>query len=137
MGPHGPIELYPPEEAEAGQLLHYRLAPPPEFSVEVQPGMNPGDEALFKRPDGVEISVVVPPGLKPGDTFPVLPPALMVRVPESSQPGDAVIFRSTMGNGRVNGMEVAQWCRARVPKGARPGKYFAVRLPVPDKAMGA
>merc|ERR1712039_881475 len=91
----------------------------------------PGETATFKRPDGVEVAVTIPPGLKTGDFFEVMPPALMVRVPDGVGPGDFVVFRNTMRSG-PNGTEVTEWCRTRVPDGATQEKYFACRLPVPS-----
>eukprot|EP00406_Dinophysis_acuminata_P060390 CAMPEP_0179269304 /NCGR_PEP_ID=MMETSP0797-20121207/30889_1 /TAXON_ID=47934 /ORGANISM="Dinophysis acuminata, Strain DAEP01" /LENGTH=260 /DNA_ID=CAMNT_0020977617 /DNA_START=101 /DNA_END=880 /DNA_ORIENTATION=+ len=133
-GPHGPIEVTPPNDAQPGTTLRYRLAPPHEFRIEVPPGAQPGLQAKFRKQNGVEICVPVPPGLKPGDTFEVLPPALMVRVPECVKEGDFVVFRHTMNEG--GGMEVTEWCRARVPPGHEPGAYFAARIPMPLDAGG-
>merc|ERR1712232_807723 len=105
--------------------LKYRLAPPHEFRLRVPPGLKPGGSARFQRPDGVDIAVPVPRNLKPGDTFEVLPPALMVLVPENVKAGEFVVFRNTSEPRNT-------WCRAQVPEGAEPGKYFGARLPVPE-----
>jgi hypothetical protein len=132
MGPHGVIEVVPPDAVRPGQIMHYRLAPPHEFRMEVpNDGAKPGTEARFIRPDGVEISVPVPPNLKPGELFEVLPPALMVRVPQGCSSGDAVVFRRTVSATEPNGAALTEWCRAVVPKDACPGQYFAARIPPP------
>mmetsp|Transcript_61881 Transcript_61881/g.135991 ORF Transcript_61881/g.135991 Transcript_61881/m.135991 type:complete len:243 (-) Transcript_61881:21-749(-) len=132
-GPHGPIEVEPPAEAQAGQKLRYRLGPRPEYRLQVPPGSGPGSEVTFERADGVEVSVPVPVGLRPGDTFDVSPPALMVRVPEGAASGDFVVFRHSVSAGLwvLGSQEKTEWCRARVPEGLTPGKYFAARLPHP------
>merc|ERR1712083_1019096 len=122
------VEVEPPENAEPGMILKYRLAPPHEFQLRVPPGLRPGESARFQRPDGVEIAVPVPRNLKPGDTFEVLPPALMVLVPENVKAGEFVVFRATSEAGNTNGTDVTEWCRVQVPEGAEPGKYFGARL---------
>jgi len=132
LGPHGPIEVTPPPGSQPGMTLKWRLGPKPEFKVVVPPGAGPGSEAKFKRSDGAEISVQVPPGLAPGDVFDVSPPALMVRVPNGAMPGDCVCFRHSVSQANDD-MEVTEWCRARVPQGVEPGKYFAARLPGPGQ----
>lgn len=124
-GPHCPIEVEPPKDAEPGMTLKYRLTPHYEFRAEVPPDVRGGEEAMFVRPDGVQIAVQVPEHLKPGDTFEVLPPALMVRCPDGVAPGEQVVFRHEFPGG-------SEWLRAKVPPGLKPGKYFAARLPLPS-----
>merc|ERR1719356_1208419 len=115
-GPHGRIVVAGPPDAKPGTIVRWRLAPQPDFQVEVPKGARPGTEVRLKRADGVEIAVPVPKGLKPGDTFNIAPPALMVQVPQGCKPGES------------------DWCRARVPEGMVPGGYFAARLPPPGEA---
>jgi len=129
-GPHGPVEVMPPMGVVPGSQMCYRLAPEPEFRVEVPLGSGPGSQVQFERSDGVEVSVTVPPGLRPGEIFDVTPPSLMVRVPEGAAPGDRVIFRHSIGIG-PGGREETEWCRSQIPGNLRPGQYFAVRLPAP------
>mmetsp|Transcript_2484 Transcript_2484/g.7930 ORF Transcript_2484/g.7930 Transcript_2484/m.7930 type:complete len:292 (+) Transcript_2484:58-933(+) len=135
-GPHGPVEVIPPEDVQPGAQMTYRLAPPPEFRVEVPPGCGPGAQVQFERSDGVEVCVKVPPGVHAGDVFEVTPPSLMVRVPEGAVAGDRVVFRHSIGAGR-GGREESEWCRAQVPRGVRPGAYFAARLPAPTAPKAA
>jgi len=129
QGPHGPMEVDPPPNAEPGSKHFLRLAPPPEFRLGVPQGAKAGTELRFKRPDGVEVSVLVPEGFGPGDAFDTPPPSLMVRVPEGSGPGDAVVFRAPQAP--QGAAAEAEWCRAVVPDGMTAGKYFAARLPAP------
>mmetsp|Transcript_77449 Transcript_77449/g.166015 ORF Transcript_77449/g.166015 Transcript_77449/m.166015 type:complete len:249 (-) Transcript_77449:108-854(-) len=131
MGPHGPIEVEPPASAEPGFKMRFKLAPRPEFRIEVPPNYN-GSAVRLQRSDGVEISVRVPPGLNPGDKFEVTPPALMVRVPEGARAGDFAVFRHTVGVSR-DGTEQTEWIRAKVPPGVKPGAYFAARMPIPPE----
>jgi hypothetical protein len=132
-GPHGPIEVKPPDGAVRGGAVTLRLVPRPEFRIEVPPEARPGLCFNVKRADGVEVQVPVPPNLKPGDKFEVLPPAMMVRVPEGIEAGAYVLFRHTVVANRAEGTEVIEWCRVQVPEGVRSGQYFAARLPLPGK----
>jgi len=127
-GPHGRIEVPGPSDPDAkpGSVLHFSLAPSPDFQVEVPEGAGIGAEVRLRRPDGVEISVPVPKGLRPGDTFNISPPALMVRVPEGCAPGQRVVFKEP-------GAGESEWCRVVVPEGVVPGGYFAARLPPPSE----
>lgn len=131
MGPHGPVSFVPPESIRPGEKVCYRLAPPPEFRIEVPCYASPGTMVEFERSDGLLVSVMVPPGFGPGDTFDVTPPSVLVRVPDDPLPGDKVIFQIPHDSGFV-GRREAPWCRATVPFPATAGTYFAVRLPVPD-----
>jgi len=117
-GPHGVIELEPSAGSEPGSSLTYRLAPEPEYRVQVPPGMGANGAVKIRRGDGVEIMVPVPAGFQPGDTFHVTPPALMVRMPEGATPGTVVCFHDEQSN----------WFRCTVPAGMTPGQYFAARI---------
>lgn len=130
-GPHGPIEVKPPDGTVKGGKITLRLVPRPEFRIEVPPDARPGLCFNVKRGDGVEVEVSVPPHLKPGDKFEVLPPAMMVRVPDGVDPGAYVMFRRIVKVNPAAGTEVVEWCRVKVPQGVAPGQYFAARLPVP------
>jgi hypothetical protein len=130
-GPHGPIEVKPPVGTVKGAKITLRLVPQPEFRIEVPPDARPGLCFNVKRADGVEVQAEVPANLKPGDKFEVLPPAMMVRVPEGIEAGAFVLFRHTVVLNRAEGTEVVEWCRVQVPEGVGSGHYFAARLPVP------
>jgi len=108
----------------------YRLAPKPEFRIQVPPNHLPGDSVTFTREDGVGVSVPVPPGMQPGEMFEVTPPVLMVRVPEGATPGTRLIFHR-QGCGPPE--ETREWIRCEVPAGVAPGKYFAARIPKPGQ----
>merc|ERR1712032_226750 len=95
------------------------------------PGRLAGELVKFRRADGLEIEVPVPAGLKAGDYFDADPPALMVRVPENTQGGEVVVFRSLRRQG--DDVEEGDWCSAVVPQGVAPGKFFCARLPPPVK----
>lgn len=131
-GPHGPVRVVPPQSADPGTTLRWRLAPTPEFRIQVSSDCGPGSVIRFERSDGVEVAVSVPPHLQAGDIFEVTPPSMMVRVPEGAQAGDRVVFRHALGEG-PGGREATEWCRAEIPKGVRPGDYFAARLPCPER----
>lgn len=126
-GPHGTMDIVPPILNQPGDTVRYRLAPNPEFQIEVPPGASPGSPVRFERADGVEICVTVPDGLRPGDTFEVTPPVLMVQVPANAVSCDQVIFRHGAG-------QCVEWYRAQVPAGLTSGSYFAARLPPPDRS---
>jgi hypothetical protein len=131
-GPHGPIEVAPPKDSKPGDEFVYRLVPLYEFRVEVPAGAKPGLEIEVKRRDGVRVSISVPPGLKPGDIFEVLPPALIVKVPDGAKGGDYVVYHPVAAPGAQMDPQMAQlWIRTVVPEGAEPGQYFAARLPMP------
>lgn len=125
-GPHGTMDIIPPINKRSGDIVCYRLAPRPEFQIEVPPGATPGSPVRFERADGVEVVVTVPAGLRPGDTFEVTPPALMVQVPANAVSCDQVIFRHGVA-------QEVEWYRAQVPAGLTPGNYFAARLPPPER----
>jgi len=125
IGPHGRMQVQPPPGAEPGANVRYRLGPRPDFEIRVPAGSGPGKEVKFVRKDGVSVAATVPDGMRPGDVFGVLPPAVMVLVPEGAEPGDPVVFRALGGP--------PAYCRAYIPPGMRPGKYFAARLPPPPE----
>jgi len=127
IGPQGPLSLNLPAHAVPGEKLRVRLAPQPEFRVEVPPDVLPGSTVRFRIESGDELRVVVPSGVEPGDTFEVTPPTMMVRVPETAQPGDIVKFSHPN-----NEEETYQVC---VPDGLLPCSYFPTRLPVADGAL--
>lgn len=123
QGPHGSLEVRPPVDALPGSIWRYRLAPPPEFRLEVPRDVPPGSTMTLSRWDGTLITVPIPEDLQAGDMFDVTEPVVMVRVPDGARPGDAVIFRPSFGPSKF------RWCRARVPKSLLLGKYFAARPP--------
>lgn len=131
-GPHGPMTVKPPPDAQPGRTMRYRLAPEPEFRIQVPPGAAPGHQVKFARDDGVGVSVPVPHGCKPGDTFDVSPPSLMVQVPEGASPGDAVVFRNESSKDTPT-----SWMRCQVPPGLAPRDYFPARLPAPEDFAAA
>mmetsp|Transcript_127762 Transcript_127762/g.408505 ORF Transcript_127762/g.408505 Transcript_127762/m.408505 type:complete len:676 (+) Transcript_127762:165-2192(+) len=122
-GPHGRMQVQPPDDAEPGSVVRYRLGPRPDFEIRVPPDAGPGQEVNFVRHDGVEVSATVPDGMLPGDIFGVMPPAVMVLVPEGAELGDIVAFQAVGGP--------IGWYSALVPPGTRLGRYFAARLPPP------
>ncbi|CAK0908349.1 unnamed protein product [Prorocentrum cordatum] len=134
-GPHGPMEVVPPKGSKPGAPFTYRLTPMFEFRVEVPPGAKPGLQIECTRRDGVRVAIGVPPNLKPGDFFEVLPPALIVRVPDDAKAGDLVVFRPVVAPGEQLPPHIARsWIRTRVPEGLEPKQYFPARLPVPTAA---
>merc|ERR1719245_225685 len=134
-GPHGPIEVDPPENLKPGEKFVYPLMAEYEFRVEAPPGAKPGLQMELERVDGVMISITVPPNVKPGDIFEVFPPALIVRVPDGAEAGDHVVYHPVAPPGaRPLHYEANSWFRAQVPQGFKPGQYFAARLPVPPEA---
>lgn len=132
QGPQGPICLQFPADAVPGSRMTYKIAPRPEFRVEVPPGTGPGWVMTFQKDDGGACRVTVPAGLQPGDTFEVTPPAMMVRVPESARPGDVVRFTRTPARSELDLQAGGRTevFRARIPEGFGPCTYFAARLPL-------
>lgn len=127
-GPLGQfISVWPPKCATPGSRQCVRLAPLPEFRIEVPPGVGPGEEIRFKRENGIEVCAVVPKGVQEGDFFDVLPPALMVMVPHGAQTGDHALFRKYPANDSFD----SHWCRALIPSGLQAEEYFPVRVPAP------
>merc|ERR1719277_2878184 len=112
-----------------GTIAHFRLKPAPDLRIEVPSGVSAGSSMTFERSDGSRISITVPPGKKPGDFFEVLPPALMVLVPEEVKAGETVVFCMPAPQ------PLGQWFKAQVPESLQLGKYFAARLPPPDAAQ--
>jgi len=129
-GPHGPVSLQLPAHASPGERLCFKLAPRPEYRVEVPPDVHAGCIVRFQKENGEELRVAVPKGLDPGDTFEVSPPSVMVRVPEAAQPGDIVKFASPSHS-------CQEAYRARVPEGVPPCAYFTARLPATTKLCQA
>merc|ERR1711920_599529 len=111
------------------EKVTYRLKPQAELRIQVPEGRKSGEVMQFKRADGLEIEVQIPEGVEEGDYFDADPPALMVKVPENTGAGEYVLFQAL----RRDGQEVTDWCRAAVPQGVAPGKFFIARLPPPDK----
>jgi len=136
QGPFGPVRVIPPKGAKPGMSLRYRLAPKPDFRVQVPEGAKPGDQVRFERDDGVQVSATVPPNCEPGSFFEVLPPALMVKVPEGIAAGCMLYFRSASRARTKNSMGGSAdilpelWYRARVPVGLQAGRYLSARLPM-------
>mmetsp|Transcript_88207 Transcript_88207/g.254552 ORF Transcript_88207/g.254552 Transcript_88207/m.254552 type:complete len:336 (+) Transcript_88207:2122-3129(+) len=124
-GPMGPVTVRPRgPEAVPGTCLRMRIAPHPEFRIEVPPDAAAGTEINFRRANGDHVSVIVPAGLAPGDRFHVLPPAIMVHAPAGVASGDTVRFRPPGASGG------ALWLRCVVPKGIAEHDYFPARLPI-------
>lgn len=134
QGPHGPLLVEPPPNAVAGMGFGWKLAPPPDYKVEVPPDGKPGGQIIHRRSDGVDIAFTVPKGAKPGNIFEVSPPVLMVQMPANSAPKDQVIFRASTGGKAKGDEEFSDWYRANIPEGLSPGCYFAARLPPPKEA---
>merc|ERR1712232_626888 len=130
-GPDGDIEVEVPANMvlPIGEKVTYRLRPQAELRIQVPEGRHPGELIQFKRADGLEIEVPIPNGVKEGDYFDADPPAVMVKVPENTAAGEYVTFQAL----RRDGQEVTDWCRAAVPQGVAPGKFFIARLPPPEK----
>jgi len=126
QGPLGPIKVQPPTDAKPGMSLRYRLAPKPDLRVQVPPGGKPGSVVTFQRASGIHTIVKVPDGHWAGDLFDVVPPALMVLVPQGAQKGDFVTFHTPA----ISNQPV-EWFRAQVPAGVPPGKFLTARLPMP------
>jgi len=133
QGPTGLVSMALPEEAKPGTAFRCKLRAAPEYRIEVPPGATPGASVTFERPDGARISIVVPPGLKPGERFEVTPPALMVLVPEGLQPGDYVLINTAKIPGMTMAGEEPELFRVQIPDELQLGKYFAARLPEPER----
>lgn len=133
QGPHGPIQVALGPDMKPGSSFRFRCVPRAEFRIEVPPGAQPekGLQIGVRRKDGIQVAIDVPPHLKPGDLFEVLPPALMVRVPDGAEAGDFVVFRPATAPGVNVNKQATSWLRAQVPEAAEPGVYFAVRMPLP------
>jgi len=116
-----------------------RLAPQPEFKIEVPPGTYGGADLKFDRDDGTNLAVTVPKGMRPGDVFEVMPPALMVHVPKAARPGDLVVFPGGAAGAAMAGIPAtaAPLWRAKVPKGLVGEEYFAVRIPAGPKILSS
>merc|ERR1719352_2163177 len=47
QGPHGPIEVEAPPDAQPGKVLTYRLGPPPDLRITVPQGLKGGQTMQF------------------------------------------------------------------------------------------
>eukprot|EP00933_Yihiella_yeosuensis_P074396 TRINITY_DN83315_c0_g1_i1.p1 TRINITY_DN83315_c0_g1~~TRINITY_DN83315_c0_g1_i1.p1 ORF type:complete len:233 (+),score=48.82 TRINITY_DN83315_c0_g1_i1:108-806(+) len=117
-GPHGPMPVPLPEDAEPGKLYKLKIRPNADFKVSVPQHWRPGDKVDFEGPNGQHLVVDVPPGYRAGDQFDVTPPTAMVQIPEHARPGDKLVFNSM----DCKPME------AEVPSDLKPLHYFAVPL---------
>merc|ERR1712194_199484 len=129
-GPDGDMEVEIPAgmNVPIGETVTYRLQPQAELRIQVPEGRESGEIMQFKRADGLEIEVKIPEGVEEGDFFDADPPAVMVKVPENTAAGEYVTFQALK-----EGEEATDWCRAAVPQGIAPGKFFIARLPPPAK----
>lgn len=124
QGPHGPIRVQLPEDAEPGKDFSWRLGPPDQISVDVPEDVEPGTFVQFMGENGEALCAPVPKGLKPGDKFSVGPPVIMVQVPKDAVAGSEVVFMSPFGE-RLG---------AKVPEGLSQGQYFPVSFNMPQQA---
>mmetsp|Transcript_29956 Transcript_29956/g.85774 ORF Transcript_29956/g.85774 Transcript_29956/m.85774 type:complete len:265 (+) Transcript_29956:20-814(+) len=136
--PHGIISIRPPSGSDTefgpGSRQRLRLAPAPEYRIEVPPGMACGTELNFTREDGSNVAVTIPQDAVPGSVVDVLPTVLMVRAPTGSRPGDFVIFPVELGG--AGPTSEPSWCRAQVPPDVLPEDHFPARMPVSGHAEG-
>uniref|UniRef100_A0A7S1AIW2 Uncharacterized protein n=1 Tax=Noctiluca scintillans TaxID=2966 RepID=A0A7S1AIW2_NOCSC len=116
-GPHGPCCVPLPLDIQPGQWCSVRLGPNPTHTLVVPEGARRGQSVYFMGPDG-QVEVTIPPGKKPGDTFDVIPPAMMVQVPDGAVPGDQLSFMTSQGEQLLT----------VVPENHHPGQYFAAAL---------
>lgn len=118
VGPHGALKIDLPRDARPGQELKVRLGPAETYSVTVPEDL--ADDALvtLKLPSGLLYQVKVPSDKKPGDEFEIIPPVMMVQVPDKAVPGMKVIYTDSRGDDQV----------ALIPDGVKPGEYFEMPL---------
>jgi len=128
QGPHGLISFELPDGCQPGTKQLFTVKPVPDMRVEVPAGVKAGQSLFFQREDGMNINILVPRGKFSGDTFEVVPPAVMVLVPEEAKKGDVVCFP-------MPGPPSGYWFSAVVPDQLQLGKYFAARLPPPSIKM--
>jgi len=132
-GPGGAIRVHLPPDAEPGTTLMCKIAPSPEYRIRVPLGAKPGSLIRFRKQDGEEVAVGVPPGVQRGETFDVVPPALIVRVPDQAKPGDYVMFSQVSGARKDGKGGRRRFFRSRVPNGCQPLDHFCALLPPPPQ----
>jgi len=115
-GPHGPIMVELPADAEPGQQRTWRLGPVGKQVVCPDDACE-GSE-IDVDIDGTMIKAKVPAGKKPGDFFEVVPPALVVMIPQKVEDGDFLEFIGLNGEN----------CKVPAPIGLKPGQYFSLLL---------
>jgi len=115
-GPHGPIMVELPQDAQPGEQRSWRLGPMGE-QVTVPEGAEAGSK-IDVVVAGDSIQAIVPPGKKPGDTFEVVPPAVVVMIPQGVEDGDFLEFQS------MN----SETLKVPAPTGLKPGQYFSILL---------
>lgn len=115
-GPHGPIMVELPEDAVPGEQRSWRLGPVGQ-KVVVPEGASEG-VLIDHEVEGVVRQVAVPPGVAPGESFEVVPPALVVMVPQGVQSGDFLEFPG------ING----EMLKVLAPEGLKAGQYFSLLL---------
>jgi hypothetical protein len=123
QGPHGVLTYPLPQGYQPGDICTYVLGPKSCMEPLVVPeGKWPGDTITFEGADGKQATAKVPQGLQPGDVFEIMPPVIMVRVPDDVQPGAEVTFPVPA---EANVQDTSDR-RANVPKGFSSGMYFPV-----------
>lgn len=125
QGPHGPILIPLPEEAEPGKEFSWRLGPNDHYSVDVPEDLEEGGVVEFKGMHNETLHAVVPEGKKGGDTFMVSPPVIMVQVPQNAKPGQELTYMSPLQLPMLT----------RVPEGMSPGQYFPALYELPKEGQ--
>lgn len=115
-GPHGPIMVELPEDALPGEQRTWRLGPDGQ-QVLIPDGMTEG-MTIECELEGRIVQAVVPAGKVPGDSFEVVPPALVVMIPQGACPGDTLEFPGLDG----------EPLKVPAPEGLLPGQYFSLLL---------
>jgi len=115
-GPHGPIMVELPEDAAPGEQRTWRLGPTGQ-QVAVPEGACEGSQ-IDCEIEGKMMKINVPIGKLPGETFEVVPPALVVMIPQGSEPGDMLEFVGLHG----------ELLKVPSPDGMKPGQYFSLLL---------
>jgi hypothetical protein len=124
-GPHGePIRVMMPDGAVPGEPSSVYLGPRLRLQVVVPPDTAPGMTVWFES-EGDMLHTVVPPGKKPGDTLEIVPPVILIQVPQGVKGGDEVMFRTPEGTMAVT----------EVPEGYFAGHYFATMPPMDPHLM--
>lgn len=125
QGPHGMLTYPLPQGYQPGDTCTFVLGPKNCMQPLVVPeGKWPGDTITFEGADGKQATAKVPQGLQPGDVFEIMPPVVMVQVPQDALPGDELTFPVPA---QAN-MQDTSDRRTHVPKGLRPFMYFPVSL---------